>query len=83
LTISSDEADGGRWRSGTAPVRDGFRSRAGATDFEWPAPLAELAAEARRVGEEAATGRDIREDSWVVAFDREFSIELGGAGGSA
>ncbi len=49
-------------------------------DFEWPAPLAELAAEAREVGEEAAAGRDVREDSWVVAFDREFSLELGRRG---
>jgi alkylation response protein AidB-like acyl-CoA dehydrogenase len=49
-------------------------------DFEWPAALADLAAEARAVGRAAAAARPVREDSWVVAFDREFSLELGRRG---
>jgi alkylation response protein AidB-like acyl-CoA dehydrogenase len=49
-------------------------------DFDWPAPLAELAAEAHAVGAAAAAGGAIREDSWVAAFDRDFSLELGRRG---
>jgi alkylation response protein AidB-like acyl-CoA dehydrogenase len=49
-------------------------------DFQWPEPLAALADEARRVGEAGASGREVREDAWVVAFDREFSLELGRRG---
>jgi alkylation response protein AidB-like acyl-CoA dehydrogenase len=49
-------------------------------DFEWPEPLVELAMEARKVGEEGAAGRAVREDAWVVGFDRAFSLELGRRG---
>jgi alkylation response protein AidB-like acyl-CoA dehydrogenase len=49
-------------------------------DFEWPQPLLDLAAEARAFGASAAADRPIREDSWVAAFDRQFSLELGHRG---
>ncbi len=51
-----------------------------AVDFEWPAALASLAAEAREVARAAAADRPVREDSWLAAFDREFSRELGRRG---
>jgi alkylation response protein AidB-like acyl-CoA dehydrogenase len=49
-------------------------------EFAWPPALAALADEARAVGVAAAAGRPVREDSWVVGFDRGFSLELGRRG---
>ena len=45
-------------------------------DFRWPDPIAELSAEAHRVGRAAAASRAVREDSWLIGTSREFSLEL-------
>jgi alkylation response protein AidB-like acyl-CoA dehydrogenase len=49
-------------------------------DLRWSAALETLAAEARELGRAAAANRPVREDSWVVGYDREFSRELGRRG---
>lgn len=49
-------------------------------DFEMPASIEALAEEARAVGEIVARERPLREDSWVIGFDRGFSLELGRRG---
>src|SRR4051794_16009473 len=46
-------------------------------DFDLPPELAALAADARAVGEAAASRRDrTREDGWLVGVDRAFALEL-------
>ena len=49
-------------------------------DFSWPDELVALGEEAEAVGRAAAAGRPVREDSWVVGLDPEFSLELGRRG---
>jgi len=50
------------------------------TNFALSDELEGLAAAARALGHEWAARRTIREDSWIVGFDREFSLELGRRG---
>jgi len=38
--------------------------------------LVELSAEAQRVGREAASSAEVREDSWLIGTSRDFSLEL-------
>ncbi|MDY7102364.1 MAG: acyl-CoA dehydrogenase family protein [Actinomycetota bacterium] len=45
-------------------------------DFALPTEIEELRREALEVGRKAAAGRAIREDSWLVGNDPEFSREL-------
>ena len=45
-------------------------------DFALPPGLQKLSAEARDVGQRAAAGRAIPEDSWLIGSDRAFSAEL-------
>ncbi|MGZ4726240.1 MAG: acyl-CoA dehydrogenase family protein [Acidimicrobiales bacterium] len=45
-------------------------------DFELPAELIALGAEAREVGLAAAADLPVREDSWLIGTSREFSLEL-------
>ncbi len=49
-------------------------------DFGWSDELAALQAEAETVARAAATNREVREDSWINGFDREFSHDLGRRG---
>jgi alkylation response protein AidB-like acyl-CoA dehydrogenase len=49
-------------------------------DFALTDQLAQLADDARQLGEEVAADRAIREDSWIAGFDRSFSEELGRRG---
>jgi alkylation response protein AidB-like acyl-CoA dehydrogenase len=49
-------------------------------DYRLPAELEPLRAEAVAVAEAAAAGRDIREDSWLIGNDTEFTRQLGERG---
>jgi alkylation response protein AidB-like acyl-CoA dehydrogenase len=49
-------------------------------DFAWEPELEALRAEAEAFAAEVTTGRDVREDSWIVGYDREVSLELGRRG---
>jgi alkylation response protein AidB-like acyl-CoA dehydrogenase len=49
-------------------------------DFDWPADLRALRADAEAFAAEVTAGRDVREDSWIVGYDREVSRELGRRG---
>jgi alkylation response protein AidB-like acyl-CoA dehydrogenase len=49
-------------------------------DFTFDPSLEALSEEARKLGEEAAAGRAIREEAWIAGFDRSFSEELGRRG---
>ncbi len=49
-------------------------------DFSIPADLQALSDEARAVGAEAASGRDIQEDSWLIGSDRAFSKQMASLG---
>jgi alkylation response protein AidB-like acyl-CoA dehydrogenase len=49
-------------------------------DFDLPAELEALRAEAVAVGRAAAEAADRTEDTWIVGHDREFSAELGRRG---
>jgi alkylation response protein AidB-like acyl-CoA dehydrogenase len=47
-----------------------------AMDFALPPELEKLSDEARDVGQRAAAGRAVPEDSWLIGSDRAFSAEL-------
>jgi alkylation response protein AidB-like acyl-CoA dehydrogenase len=49
-------------------------------DFAWDPDLEALRAEAEAFAAEATAGREVREDSWIVGYDREVSLELGRRG---
>src|SRR4051794_33028070 len=49
-------------------------------DFVWPDELLALQAEAEEVARKGAADQEIREDSWIVGYSREFSRELGRRG---
>jgi alkylation response protein AidB-like acyl-CoA dehydrogenase len=49
-------------------------------DFAWDPELDALRAEAEAFAAEVTAGRDVREDSWIVGYDREVSAELGRRG---
>jgi alkylation response protein AidB-like acyl-CoA dehydrogenase len=49
-------------------------------DFAWPAELVALREEVEAFAREVTRGRDVREDQWIVGFDREVSRELGRRG---
>jgi len=49
-------------------------------DFAWPSDLRARRAEAEAFAAEVTAGRDSREDSWIVGYDREVSLELGRRG---
>jgi alkylation response protein AidB-like acyl-CoA dehydrogenase len=49
-------------------------------DFAWTPELDALRAEAEAFAREVTAGRDVREDSWIVGYDREVSLELGRRG---
>jgi alkylation response protein AidB-like acyl-CoA dehydrogenase len=49
-------------------------------DYRLPAELEALRAEAIEVAEAASAGRDIREDSWLIGNDADFTRELGERG---
>jgi alkylation response protein AidB-like acyl-CoA dehydrogenase len=49
-------------------------------EFSWPRELLELADEARALGASRAAESNVREDSWLTAFDDAFALELGGHG---
>jgi alkylation response protein AidB-like acyl-CoA dehydrogenase len=49
-------------------------------DFAWPDDLLALRKEAEAFAAEVTAGLDVREDSWIVGYDREVSLELGRRG---
>src|SRR3954463_886494 len=49
-------------------------------DFAWTPELDALRAEAEAFAREVTAGRDIREDQWIVGYDRDVSFELGRRG---
>jgi alkylation response protein AidB-like acyl-CoA dehydrogenase len=49
-------------------------------DFAWDPELDELRAEAEAFAAEVTAGLDVREDSWIVGYDRDVSAELGRRG---
>src|SRR5687767_1553884 len=49
-------------------------------DFAWTGGLDALREEAEAFAVEVTTGREIREDSWIVGYDRDVSLELGRRG---
>jgi alkylation response protein AidB-like acyl-CoA dehydrogenase len=51
-----------------------------ALDFSEPPDLAELRLEARRVAQDAVARYGAHNDSWIVGFSKEFSLELGERG---
>jgi alkylation response protein AidB-like acyl-CoA dehydrogenase len=57
----------------TVVERDGL-------DLGWPDDLLALRAEVETVARAAVRGQPVLEDSWVIGFNREFSLELGRRG---
>src|SRR3954469_21881776 len=51
-----------------------------AVDFAWTPELDALREEAERFAGETTVGRDIREDQWIVGYDRDVSRRLGERG---
>lgn len=49
-------------------------------DFDWSPELQALREEAEAFAREVTAGLDVREDSWIVGYDREVSAELGRRG---
>ena len=49
-------------------------------DFVWPADLDELRAEVEAFAAEVTADREVLEDSWIVGYDRDVSLELGRRG---
>ena len=48
--------------------------------YDWPANLAALQAEAEAVAAEAASEREVQEDSWINGYDPDFALDLGRRG---
>ena len=49
-------------------------------DFDWSPELQALRGEAEAFAREVTAGLEVREDSWIVGYDREVSAELGRRG---